>query len=501
MGRSRANTRNGEPVEALGPARLETGVPGLDAILGGGIPVGRTCMVAGSPGVGKTTLGNQIAFHHAATGGRALVTTLLAEAHDLMLANLHGFRFFDPALVGDRVHYLNLFDALAEEGLDGIIGAVRHVARESNASLIVVDGAAVIEDVAPSQLALRRFVQQLQAQAAMLGATTVLLTGHTRDQLDSIGAHLDGVLVLANERLDARHVRQLEVLKLRGGRHVTGAHEFLINEDGLTVHPRLESVAGWRRPPEQPSELLRTGVAGLDAMLGGGLMPFSSTLLMGTPGAGKTLLGLSYLLEGARRGERGLLAGFHETESALMTTAAGIGLDLQGAIESGLIHFIGAPPLEVSADAWAWRLLTAVAEHRPRRVFVDALTDIQRFFTSPQRMPTFTTALTNELRALGATALISTEIDAYVDEQLAVPIPAASATMDDGILVRQVEIRSSLLRLISILKARQIGTDPAIREFVISDRGIAVSRPFPASTGLLTGRVTADEPPAGTDVP
>ena len=98
---------------------------------------------------GKTTLGNQLAFHHAATGGQALVTTLLAEAHDLMLANLRGFRFFDPALVGDRVHYLNLFDALAEEGLDGIIAAVRRVARESNASLLVVDGAAVIEDVAP----------------------------------------------------------------------------------------------------------------------------------------------------------------------------------------------------------------------------------------------------------------------------------------------------------------------------------------------------------------
>ena len=121
-----------------------------------------------------------------------------------------------------------------------------------------------------------------------------------------------------------------------------------------------------------------------------------------------------------------------------------------------------------------------MAEHRPRRVFIDALTDIQRFFTSPQRTPTFTAALTNELRALGATALIATEIDAYVDEKLAVPIPAASATMDNGILVRQVEIRSSLLRLISILKARQIETDPAIREFVISDRGITVSQPFQA---------------------
>jgi circadian clock protein KaiC len=492
---------NGEAREALGPPRLATGVLGLDAVLGGGIPVGRTCLVAGSPGVGKTTLGNQLAFYHAAAGGQALVTTLLSETHDLMLANLRGFRFFDAKLVGERVHYLNILDALVEEGLDGIIAAVRRVARERGATLLVIDGAAVIDDLAPSQLDLRRFVQQLQAQAAILGATTVLLTSHTREQLEILGAHVDGVLVLANQRFDARHVRQLEVIKLRGGRHVTGAHEFLINEDGITVHPRLESVVGWRRPPEQPSELLGTGVAGLDAMLGGGLIPFSSTLLMGTPGAGKTLLGLSYLLEGARRGERGLLAGFHETEAGLMSTAARIGLDLRGAIESGLIDIQWEPPLELSADAWAWRLLTAVEEHRPRRVFIDALTDIQRFIASPQRMPTFTAALTNELRALGTTVLIATEIDAYVDEQLVVPIPAASATMDNGLLVRQVEIRSSLLRLISILKARQIGTDPVIREFVIGDQGITVSQPFSAATGLLTGRVAAGDSLAGTDAP
>ena len=105
------------------------------------------------------------------------------------------------------MHYLNLFDALAEEGLDGTIAAVRRAARESGATLIVIDGAAVIEDMAPSQFELRRFIQQLQAQVAILGATTMLLTGHTRDQLAIFGAHVDGVLSLANERFDSRHVR------------------------------------------------------------------------------------------------------------------------------------------------------------------------------------------------------------------------------------------------------------------------------------------------------
>jgi circadian clock protein KaiC len=143
--------------------------------------------------------------------------------------------------------------------------------------------------------------------------------------------------------------------------------------------------------------------------------------------------------------------------------------------------------LELSADAWAWRLLDAVTAHRPRRVFVDAITDIQRIIGSPPRMPTYAAALANELRARGATVLVASELDAYVDDELSVPVPAASATMDNGILLRQVELGSSLYRVVSVLKARQMSTDPAIREFIIGTQGIAVGAPLAAVQGLLTG--------------
>jgi len=137
-----------------------------------------------------------------------------------------------------------------------------------------------------------------------------------------------------------------------------------------------------------------------------------------------------------------------------------------------------------------------VREHRPQRVFIDAISDVQRLITSPQRLPTYVAALTNELRALGATILIATELDAYVDRQLAVPLPAASATMDNGILLRQVELESSLHRVVLVLKARRMATDPAIRELYISERGIEVGDPLDAVAGLMTGiAVPTDQAP------
>jgi circadian clock protein KaiC len=223
-------------------------------------------------------------------------------------------------------------------------------------------------------------------------------------------------------------------------------------------------------------------------MLGGGLMPLSTTVVMGTPGAGKTLLGLSFLVEGARHGERGLHVGFHETVDDLCTTAERIGLDLRTYIADGTVRVLWQPPLELCPDAWAWTVLEAVDDHLPTRVFIDALTDVHRVMPTPERIPMFVTALANELRAHGTTALISTEIDAYTDRNLTVPIPAASASMDNGILIRHVEIRGRIERLVSVLKVRQAASDPEIRGVDITDHGIVVTGSFSTTSGLLTGR-------------
>ena len=228
------------------------------------------------------------------------------------------------------------------------------------------------------------------------------------------------------------------------------------------------------------------GVPGLDAMLAGGLARGTATQILGTPGAGKTLLGLHFLAEGARRGEPGLMASFQETAPALAATAHRAGMELGPYLASGVVQVLWRAPLELSPDAWAWQLLAAVEEQQPRRLVVDAYTDLVRLFADPQRNVPFAQALTNALRDRGVTSLFILEIDTFVGPRLDMPVPTISATMDSGILLRTVELGSSLRRLVSVLKHRQQAADPTIREFVIGPQGIRVGEPFDA-TDLLTG--------------
>jgi circadian clock protein KaiC len=253
------------------------------------------------------------------------------------------------------------------------------------------------------------------------------------------------------------------------------------------VFPRLEAVHAELEPTwHDPQERLAFGISGLDAMLDGGLSVGTSTLILGPPGGGKTIAGLHFLAEGARRGEPGLIAGFQETAASLASTADRAGMNLSPHLDSGLVRVMWRPSLELAPDAWASQLLAAVDEQRPRRVVIDAFSDLLRHFALPERVPGFATALANNLRDRGVTGVFILEVDKYVGPDVTIPVPNLSATMDTGILLRPVELRSSLRRLVSILKQRESGFDPAMREFTIGPEGISVGDPFEA-TALLTG--------------
>lgn len=474
-----------DPSAVPGLRRLPTHLSGFDLILGGGLLAGDAYLIHGKPGTGKTTLGNHLAYAHAAAGGNVLIATLLTETHERMLGHLQGLDFADFSLVGISVQYVSLVGLLQEGDLEGTIRALLETVQNYESTLLIVDGAGATQMPARSDFDYARFIHGLHARATQLGCTTVFLASGR--EADAATPHVDGVLHLSLGSLESRDTRWLRVTKLRGSAYLSGWHDFAIDGHGVTVFPRLESMYTTRKPAWQnPAERVAFGVAGLDAMIAGGLGAGSSTMVLGTPGAGKTVASLHFLAEGARLGEPGLIASFQETPNGLASTADRAGMDLGLHLESGLVRVLWRSPLELTPDAWAWEFLAAVDTYRPRRVVIDAFSDLTKLFAVPDRQSRFSIALANALRDRGVTSLFLLEIDALTGPELAMPVPNLSASMDNGILLRSVELRSSLHRMVSILKVREAGFDPTMREFTIGTDGITVGEPFEA-TALLTG--------------
>jgi circadian clock protein KaiC len=228
------------------------------------------------------------------------------------------------------------------------------------------------------------------------------------------------------------------------------------------------------------------GVPSLDRILNGGLPAASTTALLGAPGAGKTTIGLQFLLSGLERGERALYFGFYESAERLVRNAAGVGMDLSAYVGDGRLGLVWNAPLEVSIDKLALELIARVKRDGIKRVFIDG---VEGFLTNAlfeDRFSLFATALTLELRALGATTIVTEELELFSPEIKSKAFHV-SALIENVMVLRYVEIESELRRLISILKLRGSGFDAAIREFTISARGIVVGDKFRLAEKTLTG--------------
>ncbi len=472
--------------------RIETGVPGLDMVMQGGLLRGSSCLILGGPGTGKTTLGNQLAYHAAATGSVALYVTVVAEAHDRMLLHLASFDFFSPEVVGRQVHYLSLAHQLSEAGLPGALTEIRRLVRAYGATLLVIDGAARFEDFAASRREYFGFVGQLMAELAVFDCTTVLLAQPEvvaeNMQMHSISTLVDSILLLEDRSVGVLNVRLAHLVKLRGSALLRGGHEFTITEAGVEIYPRFEATP-IRVRPERPNRQRRLGVGieGLDAVIQGGLLTGSATLLAGPPGIGKTTLGLHFIAEGAHRDEQGLIAGFGEAPERLMSKADALGMDLSRHVNENRVHLLWQPMSDRPLDAWAAGVMANVMERQPQRLMIDGLTELVRLTPFPERLPAFLAALEQALRTEGVTTIITAETSTGEGATLEVPLPDAVALLDNVILLRYVEPRSRLHRLISVLRVRESGFDPTAREFTITDHGIEV-----ASTGSTAESVLAD---------
>jgi circadian clock protein KaiC len=470
--------------------RLQTGVPGLDEILGGGLPEFSFNLIAGPPGSGKTTLAHQMMFALATLEHPALYFTVLGEPPLKMLRYQQQFDFFDGAAVNRSVRFVNVSEETLKGGLEAVLKRIVSEVEATHPALVFVDSFRSLillgqsEDSADATL--QQFVQKLGMLMTSWEATTFLVG----EYFDENGANpiftvADGLIWLRQSVQRNSMVRKLEIMKMRGQATIPGLHTFRIASAGINIFAAAVGESRDEADTASTDMRLSMGIARLDDMLGGGLPTGYSLLVAGPSGSGKSILAAAFLAEGARGGETGVLAAFEQNPKRARTSA------IVSLIKSGRISVVENRAADLSTDEVLWLLMAEIRRLGAKRVVIDSLSGFE-LAVAPTFRDDFRESLARMVTTLtsaGVTLLMTCELeDRYGDLRFS---PYGTAFMTDSIIVqRYIEVESRLRRLMAVVKVRGSNHSHELREFVIDGSGIIIGDMLPNEEGLLGGRPT-----------
>jgi len=482
--------------------RLPTGVPGLDEVLGGGLPEFSFNLLAGAPGSGKTTLAHQMMFAMATPQRPALYFTVLGEPPLKMLRYQQQFEFFDSDAVGRSIRFVSLAEEAASGNLDAVLSRIVAEVQSSAPGIVVVDSfrSVVLSsgEEARGFLGLQQFVQNLGMTMASWQATTFLLGEYSVEQEQNpVFTVADGLIWLSQSVHRNSIVRKMQIVKMRGQATQPGLHTFRITQAGLHVFAPAK-VAGAPVPPKDAASSPRLGMGtpGLDDMMGGGLPRGFSLLVAGPSGSGKSIMAASFLAEGARVGETGVIAAFEQRPNRSR------GRVMTELIESGRVGVVDSRDSTLSVDEIAVLLLAEIRRLGAARVVIDSLSGFE-LALAPTFREDFRESLARMVSLLassGVTVLMISELeDRFNDLRFS---PYGTAFLTDAIIVqRYIEVDSRLQRVLAVVKVRSSAHSDELRLFHIGDDGIRIGGMLTETEGLLGGKPTrrpsADAPESG----
>jgi circadian clock protein KaiC len=478
-----------EPVKIR---QLPTGVPGLDEILGGGLPEYSFNIIAGAPGCGKTTLAHQFVFANASRERPALYFTILGEPAVKMLRYQQQFTFFDPAKLDGSIRFVNLSQFVLERNLSGVLEEIIRQVEEFDARIVVVDSFRTVVRRAQAnetEMELQAFIQNLALHLTSWQATSFLVgeyvEGEVRD--NPVFTVADGLFWLYQSTERNSIVRKMQIMKLRGQQSVPGLHTFRITQDGLQTFPRtfgLSQSSGQMKGQRRVS----TGIPELDAVMGGGIPDGSSLLVAGPSGSGKSVMASQFIAEGLRQGEPGVVAIFEELPADLTNRAAKFGLDFDTPQKDGSLKVIYIRPLDLSVDETVYEIIAAVKQIGAKRVVIDSLVGFEMAL-APDFRHEFRESLYRMIGALtrlGVTVISTVEIEENFTS-MSLSNFTISFLADDILRLRYVSINGQLRKMLLVVKMRGSAHSIDMWEYQITDKGVVMGEPLRGYRGLTSG--------------
>lgn len=487
--------------EGTSVPKLATGIPGFDHVSMGGLPLGRTTLVAGPAGSAKTVFAGQFLAEGVRVNQGGVFVTFEEPADDLRT---------DLSTLGwdvagwEEVDLWRFVDASPVDGSDdvatsnynfpGLLARIGHAMDQIAADRVVLDSVGAIfaqhADAAVVRVELRRLLVELRR----MGVTVVMTAEQSLDgtSLARFGVEdflADNVVILRNSLEDEKRRRTVEVLKMRGAMHRKGEYPFtVLPGQGMVVIP-LSVVALTQR---STNKRLRSGNDALDEMTSGGFFRDSVVLASGATGTGKTLMVTEFMAQGCEEGERCLLLAFEESRDQIFRNASGWGRDFEKYEAQGTLKLVANYPEIASLEDHLVEIKNAIEEFRPQRLAIDSLSALERIGTV-KGFREFIIGLTSFVKAEQVAALFTATTTALLGGS-SITEGHISTLTDAIVLLRYLEMNGEVHRGIAVLKMRGSAHDRAIREFRIDGSGMHIGEPFRGVSGILSGNAILGAP-------
>ena len=482
--------------EFKGVKKIRTRIEGFDDISHGGMPLGRTTLVSGTSGTGKTLFAVQFLYHGITHFDDPGVFVTFEESPSDIIKNAYSFGWDLQGLVDDgKLFILDASpdpegqDIVGNFDLSALIERIQYAIRKYKATRVSIDSLTAVFQQYDAAGVVRREIFRLVARLKQVGATTIMTTERTEEYgpVARFGVEefvSDNVVIVRNALEGERRRRTIEILKLRGTTHMKGEYPFTITNEGINIFP----LGAMRLTQRSSNVRVSSGDKTLDEMCGGGFFKDSIILATGATGTGKTLLVSKFLENGCRSGDRTILFAYEESRAQLFRNANSWGIDFEELEKKGLLKILCTYPESAGLEDHLQIIRTEIAEFKPSRLAIDSLSALARG-VSNNAFRQFVIGVTGYAKQEEITGFFTNTTDQFMGSH-SITDSHISTITDTILMLQYVEIRGDMSRAINVFKMRGSWHDKGIREYTITATGPEIRDSFRSYERIISGSPT-----------